>query len=144
MRERPREHRVVVIDRERPCEWYAECCTKPLPRRDLIEEPEEQNAKDHLLDRLVALVGDVPYEILAHPVRSSIGVRESVGVQDRVIGPWRGFATNPLVEDSLSIRREAPVSVEHRGSTENLPSWQANVSAGLGLRSWSGREECAL
>jgi hypothetical protein len=29
---------------------------KPLPRRDLVEELEEQDAKDHLLHGLVALI----------------------------------------------------------------------------------------
>ena len=88
---RAREHLVIrceaiVLEGDR-----AERAFQQLPGLDLVEQLEQQDAKEHFARRLrqVVAIDDMPDQILADPIGRAIGVGKLVGREHRIAGPGR-------------------------------------------------------
>src|ERR1019366_9025670 len=102
-----------------------------LPRRDPVEELEEQRAESDLGCRLIAGVLHSADQVLAPTIRRAVGVREPVRCDHWVVGPWRRITPHATHERVLAFASEAPVRVEHwRGRQAAAPA-QADLARTL-------------
>ena len=96
----------------------AELLLQQLPRLDLVEQLEQQDAEDHLdgVVRQVVAVDHAADQVLADPVGGPVGVGELVRPQHRVVGPRRRAAFEAAEEHALPLGGEPPVGVVNRRS----------------------------
>ena len=91
----------------------AERAFQQFPGLDLVEQLEQQNAKEHFARRLrqVVAIDDVPDQILADAVGGPIGVGELIGREHGIVGPGPRLAARSAEEDVLPFGSEAPIAL---------------------------------